>query len=74
MSYKIETDSFINDLDRVARVRSQVASCLSKMAQTLEQGESEGQKSSGQLGLERDIDDLTKASKNLQQGVFRLLV
>ncbi|HAG80385.1 MAG TPA: dynamin [Cyanobacteria bacterium UBA12227] len=74
MSYKIETDSFINDLDRVARVRSQVASCLSKMAQTLEQGESEGQTSSGQLGLERDIDDLTKASKNLQQGVFRLLV
>ncbi|MBE9129228.1 MULTISPECIES: dynamin family protein [unclassified Coleofasciculus] len=74
MSYKIETESFINSLDRVARVRSQVASCLGMMAQTLEQGESEGKQTSGKLGLERDIEDLTKASKNLKQGVFRLLV
>lgn len=74
MSYKIETDSFINELERVARVRSQVANCLGKMSQTLAQGESAGEKNSGKLGLERDIDDLNKASKNLRQGVFRLLV
>jgi len=74
MSYKIETDSFLNNLERVARVRSQVATSLAEIAQTLEQGETRGKDTSGGLGLERDIDDLSRASKNLQQGVFRLLV
>lgn len=34
----------------------------------------EGNSNSGKLGLERDIEDLTLASQNLRQGVFRLLV
>ena len=74
MSYIVETDSFINDLERVAKVRSEVASCLSQMSTTLEQAESEGKTTSGELGLVAEIEDLNIASKNLRQGVFRLLV
>jgi GTPase SAR1 family protein/FtsZ-binding cell division protein ZapB len=74
MSYIVETDSFINDLGRVAKVRSEVASCLSQMSTTLKQAESEGKTASGELGLEAEIEDLNIASKNLSQGVFRLLV
>src|ERR687885_2116256 len=74
MSYQVETDSFINDLERVAKVRSEVASCLSQMSTTLEQAESEGKTTSGELGLVAEIEDLNIASKNLRQGVFRLLV
>ncbi|HAA29312.1 MAG TPA: dynamin [Cyanobacteria bacterium UBA8553] len=74
MSAKIETTSFMNDLDRVARVRSEVSSYLSQIAETLKHSESEGEKQSGGLGLDRDIDDLNRTSKNLSQGVFRLLV
>ena len=74
MSYKIETASFLNDLERVARVRSDVARGLSRMAETLDSSEADGEKYSGRLGLEADIQDLTAASKNLRQGKFRLLV
>src|SRR6476646_2492066 len=74
MSARIEATGFLNDLDRVAQVRSQVAHSLGRMVDTLKQSELEGASSSGQLGLERDIEDLAVASKNLQQGVFRLLV
>lgn len=71
---KLETNRFLNDLDRVARVRAQVAECLSQIAITLSHAESEGDRSSGQLGLEREIEDMQIASQNLRQGVFRLLV
>lgn len=74
MSAKIETTSFMNDLDRVARVRSEVSSYLDKISETLSRSESEGQNQSGGLGLDRDIDDLNRTGKNLRQGVFRLLV
>lgn len=74
MSYIVETDSFINDLGRVTKVRSEVATCLNQMVITLEQAESEGKSTSGELGLHEEIEDLNIASKNLRQGVFRLLV
>jgi replication fork clamp-binding protein CrfC len=74
MSYKIEADSFINDLNRITQVRYEVASSLAKIAETLSESEGEGQKSSGGLGLDSEIEDLTIASKNLRSGVFRLLV
>lgn len=74
MSAKIETTSFMNDLERVARVRSEVSSYLDKIAETLSRSESEGQNQSGGLGLDRDIDDLNRTGTNLRQGVFRLLV
>jgi replication fork clamp-binding protein CrfC len=74
MSSKIPTASFINDLEKVAKVRREIVGYLGKMTDTLEQGESEVELTSGGLGLERDIEDLTLASQNLRRGVFRLLV
>jgi len=74
MTYKVETDSFLNDLERVTKVRYEVATSLGKIAETLQESESEGKQLSGELGLEADIDDINIASQNLQKGVFRLLV
>jgi replication fork clamp-binding protein CrfC len=74
MSYQIDSNKFINDLDKVVKVRGAIASSLAEMATTLTRSEAESDTKSGRLGLEREIDDLTKASKNLSQGVFRLLV
>ena len=66
--------TFLQDLDKFARVRSQVANALNNIATTLKQGETEGEQKSGRLELEREIEDLEKASQNLREGVFRLLV
>lgn len=74
MASKIETTGFLNDLDRVARVRSQVANHLNQISQTLQRAELDGDAFSGKLGLDREIADLTSASKNLRSGVFRLMV
>lgn len=74
MTMKLETTGFLSDLERVARVRQQVAQHMSKIAETLTQSEFDGEKASGKLGLEREIEDMVTASKNLRQGVFRLLV
>lgn len=71
---KLETTGFLNDLERVARVRQQVANHMSQIAETLTQAEYDGEKASGKLGLEREIEDMVTVSKNLRQGVFRLLV
>ncbi|WP_414543260.1 dynamin family protein [Nostoc sp. CCY0012] len=74
MTYQVGTDKFINDLERVAQVRSEISVCLSRIADTIGEAELVGESSSGKLSLERDIEDITIASKNLQKGVFRLLV
>jgi GTPase SAR1 family protein len=74
MTYKVETIHFLNDLDRVAKARQRISEHLSQIAETLTQAEFDGERASGQLGLEREIEDITVASKNLKQGVFRLLV
>ncbi|MFB8791444.1 MAG: dynamin family protein [Potamolinea sp.] len=74
MSYKVGTGSFLNDLERVAKVRHEVASSLGKIAETLKKSEAEGKQHSGELSLEADIADINIASQNLRQGVFRLLV
>lgn len=74
MSYNSETSSFLNDLDRIVRTRQEIANHLNKIAETIIQSELEGGKTSGELGLETDTEDLKIASRNLKQGVFRLLV
>ncbi|MCL1471913.1 dynamin family protein [Argonema antarcticum] len=74
MSYKVETDRFLKDLEKVAEVRAEVSTSLGRMAQTIEQAESQGKQTSGGLGLEREIEDIKIASKNLSKGVFRLMV
>ncbi|MGD1705168.1 dynamin family protein [Dapis sp. BLCC M229] len=74
MTNKIEAESFIQDLAKVAEVRAKVADGLGKMSETLEVAELAGKQSSGELGLAREIEDIKVASKNLREGVFRLMV
>jgi GTPase SAR1 family protein len=74
MSNKLETQGFLNDLDRVAQVRRKMAACFRQIATKLKASEAEGKNASGSLGLERDIEDVTRTGDYLQQGVFRLLV
>jgi GTPase SAR1 family protein len=71
MSYKAE--SFIQDLEKVARTRQDFASYLAEMATTLEASE-QLENASGKLGLSPVIADLNTASQNLSSEVFRLLV
>ena len=74
MAYTTEHGSFIKDLDKVAKVRHDFARVFAKMSDTLKEAESEAEAASGGLGLERDIEDIDLARKNLQHGVFRLLI
>ncbi|HEY9798760.1 MAG TPA: dynamin family protein [Leptolyngbyaceae cyanobacterium] len=74
MVNQVATDKFIQDLERVAQVRSEIALSLQQLSQTISQAEFAGDTSSGKLSLERDLEDISVASNNLKQGVFRLLV
>ncbi|HIK04819.1 MAG TPA: dynamin family protein [Trichormus sp. M33_DOE_039] len=74
MQYKVEADSFINDLDKIAGVRQEISACLAQMGEILSQAELGAQNTSGALGLASDIENVNLASQNLKQGVFRLLV
>lgn len=74
MSDNVATGSFLDDLDRMVKIRHEVANHLNQIVSTIAQAELEGEEASGKLGLETDSEDLSIASKNLQQGVFRLLV
>lgn len=72
MAYKAE--SFISDLDKVVKARQEFSGYLSAIADTLTQAEQVGETASGKLGLDSTIDDLELVSRNLGEGVFRLLV
>jgi replication fork clamp-binding protein CrfC len=74
MSNQVLTDQFLKDLERVAQVRSDISIYLQNLAETISKAELAGDSSSGKLSLERNIEDITVASKNLRKGVFRLLV
>ncbi|MEG4517803.1 MULTISPECIES: dynamin family protein [unclassified Microcoleus] len=74
MNLKVETSNFLNDLERVAAVRREIAARLSNIATAINQSELAAGEASGKLGLETDNADINVASKNLRQGVFRLLV
>jgi len=65
---------FISDLGRVAYVRSELAHELGAIAHSLTQAETSSDSASGKLNFDTDIEDLTRTSQNLRQGVFRLLV
>jgi GTPase SAR1 family protein len=71
---QIDPQNFLNDLGKVAQVRSDIANSMAVIAHELEAAEKINQNQSGKLELERDIDDIKKASTNLREGVFRLLV
>ena len=70
----MKTQKFLTDLEKVAKVRVEVANSMAIIASTLEKAETEGKNKSGKLELERDIEDIQKAGTNLREGVFRLLV
>jgi ribosome biogenesis GTPase A len=74
MNLKVETSNFLNDLERVAAVRREIADRLSNIATAIDRSELAGAAASGKLGLETENADISIASKNLRQGVFRLLV
>ena len=73
MTYSQPTD-FFSDLDRVAKVRHQMADDLAEMVKIITTSEAVGAEQSGQMALTQTIEDMESASKNLRQGVFRLLV
>ena len=74
MNLKVETRNFLNDLERVAAVRREIADSLSNIATAINESELAAAAASGKLGLESDSADINLASNNLRQGVFRLLV
>ncbi len=74
MTDQVTSDKFLQDLERVSQVRSDISLCLNQLAETIKQAELAGDSSSGKLSLERDIEDIVIASTNLKKGVFRLLV
>jgi GTPase SAR1 family protein len=67
-------DFSLAELAQATQARTQMAIALQQMAQALESAETAGETASGKLGFERDIQALTTASQQLEQGVFRLLV
>ncbi|MCG8362254.1 MAG: dynamin family protein [Pseudanabaenales cyanobacterium] len=70
----MQATDFFSDLDRVAKVRYQMADTLSDLVEILINTEKDSAQKSGELGLDQTIEDMETASKNLRQGVFRLLV
>jgi GTPase SAR1 family protein len=74
MTNTVQTQSFLNNLDRITQMRRQMAYHLRQLVSRLRTAETEGKTASGDLGLERDLEDLSRTSEYLQQGVFRLLV
>jgi ATPase subunit of ABC transporter with duplicated ATPase domains len=69
-----EAERFGSDLEKATRIRRETAKILDKIAEILIKAESAGENTSGKLGFEQDITYLNNVSKNLRQGVFRLLV
>lgn len=73
MTTQLPTD-FFRDLDRVVQVRRQMADDLADMVTIVTDSETMGAEQSGQMGLAQTVEDMVSASRNLRQGVFRLLV
>ena len=70
----MSSTNFFSDLDRVAKVRYQMADVLTGLTETLAKTEEDSAQQSGKLGLGQTIEDMDTASQNLRRGVFRLLV
>ncbi|MEM9274901.1 MAG: dynamin family protein [Cyanobacteria bacterium P01_F01_bin.143] len=69
-----EADKFTADFDKATIIRQKTAEILETIAAILHKAESEGENTSGKLGLQQEIIDLGSVSENLRQGLFRLLV
>lgn len=66
MSFQAKTDSFLGSLEKVTKVRGEIADRLDNILEIF--------KRSDRFSLDSDIEDITLASQNLRRGVFRLLV
>jgi replication fork clamp-binding protein CrfC len=69
-----DRQNFLQDLGRAAQVRASIADSMAVIAHSLTEAEKINQQQSGKLELQSDIEDIQKASTNLRNGVFRLLV
>jgi len=74
MTVRPRSLDLLDDLDRIARVRAQLADALARIATILQRAETDADSGSGRLELDVDIDDLDRVGTSLKQGVFRLLV
>ena len=74
MNTKVATSTFLDDLGKIGKIRTEVANYLNQINQAIKTAENEGENKSGKLGLERETEDIDKVSNNFRQGVFRLLV
>lgn len=74
MNLATEANSFLKDLDRIARIRHQISNHLDRIVECFTNAELESDHSSGKLALASEIEDIDIVSKNLRKGVFRLLV
>ena len=74
MTPTLSKSNFFTDLERVAKVRRQMADDLSDIVSIVAEAETTGAGQSGQMGLSQTIEDIEATSQNLRQGVFRLLV
>ncbi|NJK66272.1 MAG: dynamin [Microcoleus sp. SU_5_3] len=74
MSSQEKAAGWLNNLDRLVRVRNEIATLLEAIAQNLTKAESQAENTSGKLGLSQEIERLIQQSENLRQGVFRFLV
>ena len=60
------TDRFLGNLEKVARVRREICDRLNDVIEILQRSQ--------KLSLDSNFEDITLASQNLRKGVFRLLV
>lgn len=70
----VENSPLFNNLEQIAKVRYEISDRFNNITETLNKAELEGGTRAGKLSLDRDIENINIASKNLRQGVFRLLV
>jgi replication fork clamp-binding protein CrfC len=66
MFFQAKTDSFLGSLEKVTKVRGEIANCLDNILEILKRAD--------RFSLDSDVEDITLASQNLRRGVFRLLV
>lgn len=63
----------LQDLQRVAQIRKQLAELIDNMATIIDEAEEKGDAGSGKLSLAAESEDLHRVSISLRQGVFRIL-
>jgi GTPase SAR1 family protein len=73
-NHGLESEQFLTDLEKVARIRRDLAGFLHEMSAAIAKAEGEGGKASGRLELQAEVVNLEIVADNLRKGVFRLLV